>query len=121
MAKSNTKIIYDDEEDILFLSKGKKVKASINIGDFVIDISTDGFVSGIEILNASENLKFTEEQLKGLQQASMIVTYKPNYVCIILVMKIKQMEKDVTIPLTIDLGHGAIKKETTNFVMAQAR
>ena len=29
MAKSNTKIVYDKEEDVLFLSKGRKVTASI--------------------------------------------------------------------------------------------
>src|SRR3989338_780496 len=98
MAKSNTEIIYDEEEDILFLSKkGKKVKASIDIGDFIIDVSTDGFVIGIEILNASKNLNLTERQLASLQEASMAVTYKPNYVFIYLSMKLKEKEKDIAI------------------------
>ncbi len=118
MAKSNTKIIYDIEEDILSLSKGRKVKASIDIGDFIIDIDTEGFVSGIEILNASENLKLTEEQLKGIEKASMLITYKPNYVYIYLVMKIMDKDKEITIPLTVDLGHGQIRKEKINFVVS---
>ena len=118
MAKGNTKIVYDDEEDILFLSKGRKVKASIDIGDFIIDVDTNGFVSGIEILNASENLKISEGQLKGLQEASMVVTYKPNYVYIYLVMKFKKKEKDITIPLTVDLGHGSVRTEKTIFAVA---
>ena len=118
MAKGNTKIIYDEEEDILFLSKGRKVKASIDIGDFIIDVDTNGFVSGIEILNASENLKLSENQLKGLQEASMVVTYKPNYVYIYLVMKLKEKEKDITIPLTIDLGHVSVRTQRTNFAVA---
>ena len=119
MAKINKKIIYDAEEDILFLSKGRKVKASIDIGDFIIDIGIGGFVSGIEILNASENLKLQEEQLKGLQEASMAVTYKPDYVCIFLVMKFEGKEKDITIPLTVDLGHGSMKTEKISFAAAQ--
>ena len=119
MAKSNTKISYDEEEDILFLSKGRKVKASIDIGDFIIDIDTNGFVTGIEILNASQNLNLTEEQLSGLQEASMVVTYKPNYVVIYLVMKLKEKEKDITIPLTVDLGHGSVRTERANFAVAQ--
>ena len=118
MAKRNTKIVYDDEEDILFLSKGRKVKASIDIGDFIIDVDINGFISGIEILNASENLKISEGQLKVLQEASMVVTYKPNYAYIYLVMKFKDKEKDITIPLTVDLGHGSVKTERTNFAVA---
>src|SRR3989344_7330819 len=104
MAKGTTKISYDEEEDILSLSRGRKVKASIDIGDFIIDVDADGFVSGIEILDASNNLKISEEQLKEIQEASMTVTYKPNYVYICLYMKFNKKEKDVTIPLTVDLG-----------------
>ena len=109
---------YDSEEDILFLSKGRKIKASIDIGDFIIDVDHRGFVAGIEILNASQNLGLTETQLKSLEKASMSVTYKPNYVLIALIMKIKKKEKDITIPLTVDLGHGAIKKENFQFAVA---
>ena len=47
MAKTNTKIVYDEEEDILSLSKNRKVKASIDIGDFIIDIDHKGYVTGI--------------------------------------------------------------------------
>lgn len=118
MATGNTKIIYDSEEDILFLSRCRKVKASIDIGDFIIDVDMKGFISGIEILNASENLKVLKEQLKGLEQASMVITYKPNYVYIYLVMKLKDKEKAITIPLTVDLGHGTASKETTCFAVA---
>ena len=118
MAKGNTKIIYDEEEDILFLSKGRKVKASIDVGDFIIDVDTEGFVSGIEILNTSENLKLAKEHLKGLQKASMVITYKPNYVYIYLVMQFKEKEKNITIPLTVDLGHGSVRTQSTRFVTA---
>jgi len=118
MAKVNTKISYDEEEDILSLSKSRKVKASIDIGDFVIDIDHKGFVTGIEILNASENLKLSEEQLKDIQKASMAITYKPNYVYISLVMIFKDKEKDLTIPLTVDLGHGSVSTRKIDFAVA---
>lgn len=118
MAKINTKIIYDEEEDILFLSKGRKVKASIDVGDFIIDVDTSGLISGIEILNASENLKISEGQLKELREVSMSVTYKPNCAYIYLIMKSKAKEKDITIPLTVDLGHGSVRTEKTTFAIA---
>lgn len=116
MAKA--KINYEEEEDILCLSKGKKIKESLDIGDFVIDIDMAGLVSGIEILNASENLKLTSEQLKQIEKASMQVIYKPNHAYIYLIMQFKGREKDITIPLTIDLGHTNIKTQNTNFAIA---
>lgn len=111
-------MMYDSEDDILFLSKGIKVKASIDIGDFVIDVDHRGFIVGLEILNASQNLKIKEEMLKSLEKASMNIIYKPNYVLITLFMKLEKTEKDITIPLTVDLGHCSIKTEKTQFAMA---
>lgn len=111
-------MIYDDEEDILSLSRGREVKASIDIGDFVIDVDHKGFITGIEILNASQNLNITEDQLKNLKQASMNVTYKPNHVYIFLVMQFENKEKDISIPLTVDLGHGSVTTEKAQFAVA---
>ena len=48
----------------------------------------------------------------------MVVTYKPNAIYISLIMNLENMEKDVTIPLTINLGHTSIKKENINFAVA---
>ena len=109
---------YDYEEDILLLSKGVKVKASIDLGDFVIDVGNDGFIVGIEILNASQNLGLKQEQLKELKQASMNVVYKPNNVHISIIMHFGNKEKDIHIPLTVDLGHGMVTTEKTNFAVA---
>jgi len=105
-------MIYDQEDDTLFLSKKSKVKESIDIGDFIIDIDAKGFVTGIEILNASENLKISSAQLKMAREASMSVTYRPNYVYVSLVIRFKDKEKDITIPLSVDLGHGSLTKKT---------
>ena len=77
-----------------------------------------GFIVGLEILNASQNLGIKEELLKSLEHASMQVTYKPNYVYIAIYMKMKEKEKEIAIPLTVDLGHGAVKTEKTHFAMA---
>src|SRR4030043_1154446 len=112
------KMMYDSEEDILSLSKGIKVKASIDVGDFIIDIDHSGFIVGIEILDASHNLGIKEGELKAIEQASMNVVYKPNSVLISLFMKFKEKEKEIAIPLTLDLGHGSLKTEKTRFAMA---
>lgn len=118
MAESNTKMNYDEEEDILSLSMERKIKASIDIGDFIIDIDHNDFVAGIEIINASKNLNILREQLENLKKVSMTITYKPNYVYILLIMKFEDKEKDVSIPLTIDLGHNEVTSENTQFAIA---
>ncbi|MBI2630438.1 DUF2283 domain-containing protein [Candidatus Pacearchaeota archaeon] len=115
MAEINTKISYDKEEDILDLSRGIQSKASIEVGDFVIDIDFEGKVSSLEILNASENLNLNNELLEQVKEASMSVFYKPNSLSIILSMKFQEKEKEVVIPLSINLGHKTIKKEETLF------
>jgi len=111
------KIIYNQEENILTLSKEKKVKHSIDIGDFIVDIAHDGLVAGIEILNASENLNLTQKELETVEQASMVVTYKPDNVRIAIVLKLEHKEKDITIPLTIELGHDG-RTEKSDFGVA---
>lgn len=115
MAESNTKIIYEKDEDILFLSKGKVARVSIEIGDFIIDVDMNGYVSAIEILNASENLQLDSESLNEINEAHMSAIYKPNYLYIMLVLYFKEKEKDVAIPLTVDLGHKQIEREKIIF------
>ena len=115
MAEINTKISYEKEQDILSLWRGRPSIASIEIGDFIIDIDTDGFISGLEILNARSNLNMDLEMLGKIENISMKVTYKPNYVYIMLSAKFREKDKEISIPLTIDLGHKRVEKENIIF------
>ncbi|MEK6862166.1 MAG: DUF2283 domain-containing protein [Nanoarchaeota archaeon] len=113
MAKQIKKINYDDENDILFISNGDKVKASIDIGDFVLDVNHNNSICGIEVMDASENLGINKENLKHIPNIKMSVTYNTNHAYILLMITLKKDSKEVniTIPLTIDLGHKQPKKE----------
>ncbi len=117
MAGSCAKMNYDSKEDIFSLSKNKKVKASIDLGDYIIDIDHKGFVAGIEILNASTNLRLKSEELTEIKKGAMLVTYKPKQVYISLVLKYKQKVKDITIPLAVDLGHRNVTTKRTQFAI----
>jgi len=113
MAKQIKTINYDYENDIFSISNGDKVKASIDIGDFILDVSHNNLVCGIEIMDASENLGVPKEILKNIKSMKMSVTYKTNhvYVLLMIVFKKKGKEVNVPIPLTLDLGHKTPKKE----------
>jgi len=116
MAEGNEEITYNVEEDILNLSRKKSSQASIEIGDFILDIDFNGFVSAIEILNASENLGLDKNILSNLDKAKMGIVYKPGYIFVMLVFNSKDIEKDIRIPLTLDLGHKQIEKQEVVFV-----
>lgn len=113
MAKQIKTIDYDSENDIFFISREDKVKTSVDIGDFVLDINHDNLVCGLEIMDASENLGVSKEVLKNVKNIKMSVTYKTNYVYILLmiVFKAKNKEVNIPIPLTLGLGHKVPTKE----------
>src|SRR3989338_9161372 len=52
---------YDKENDILVIHRGftsdEKFKGNIDVGDIVLDVSTNGKIRGIEVFNASQFLK----------------------------------------------------------------
>jgi len=107
MAKTIKTIDYDEDNDILFISNGEKVKSSLDIGDFVLDVNYDNFICGIEIMDASENIGIKKDILKNVKSMKMSVTYKTNHVYVLLEVIFKKRGKEVNIPipLTLDLGH----------------
>ena len=113
MARQIKTIDYDSENDILFISNGEKVKASIDIGDFVLDINHNNLVCGIEIMDASENLGVSKEVLKNIKNMKMSITYRTSHVYVLLMIVFNKEDKEVNvpIPLTLDLGHKKPRKD----------
>lgn len=113
MARQIKTIDYDVDNDIFFISDGEKVKTSLDIGDFILDVNHDNLICGIEIMNASENLGINKEILKNIKTMKMSVTYKTNHVYVLLMIAFKEGDKEVNmpIPLTLNLGHKTPKQE----------
>ena len=107
MAKEIKTIDYDSENDIFSINNGEKVKTSIDIGDFVLDVSHKNFICGIEVMDASENLGISKKFLSNIKNITMSVNYNTNNVYVLLAMTFKDKEKEVnmSIPLTLSLGH----------------
>ena len=113
MAKTIKTIDYDSENDIFFISDGSKVRSSLDIGDFVLDVNGDNLISGIEVMDASENLGISKEILKNIKSLKMSVTYRTNNVYVLLMILFKEENKEVNIPipLTLNLGHKKPQQE----------
>ena len=113
MAKTIKEINYDSENDIFFISDGSKVRSSLDIGDFVLDVNGDNLISGIEVMDASENLGIDKKILEKIKSIKMSVNYKTNNVYVLLMISFQQKNKNVNvpIPLSLNLGHKAPQKE----------
>lgn len=102
MAEKNIKVDYDNEEDIMHISKeGDKVKFSFDIelpnGDIVVDFGFDGRVVGLEFFDASGYFPFLKNVKDSKINAKMSVQYSPNWA---------QIRYEIMIP-----GEKAIVKE----------
>jgi len=78
---------YDEENDILWIHRKEKIKGSIDVADFIVDISTDEKVIGLEIMNATDHLeelgiKNPKEVLKNISGAKLRAVYRQDGVVI---------------------------------------
>ena len=106
-------VSYDKESDILVVHRGytsdEKFKGNIDVGDIVLDVSTNGKIRGIEVFNASQFLKAFVEKgneesiLSKIIDADFNTTVKPNGIIISLVIKSKnQSEVPATIAVPLE-------------------
>jgi uncharacterized protein YuzE len=87
-------LMYDGEDDILFFSKGKASKGTIEIGDFVIDIDENGNLTAIEIFNASKIFNVQKKILSVIKSAKLRIQSTPNamYLSMAIVLMNGKME-----------------------------
>jgi len=97
---------YDPENDSLFVYRKAKIKGSVDIGYFVIDISTEGKVIGVEILNVSEFLKNLgindpKEFMNSIKNAGFRAVYQPDSIVVYFMIysKVKQVTSSVAVPI----------------------
>lgn len=104
MAKE-AKVDYDEENDILYVYSGEKAKDSLEIDKFVLDMSADNKVVGVEIFDAIDlvsklsGLKMSKESLANVIRAKMKFYQSKElfYVLIFLVVQVMGTEQEVSI------------------------
>jgi len=103
-------VSYDRENDILAVHKGfsveEKFKGNIDIGDVVLDISTQGRVVGIELINASTFLAdfgIKKKMLESMKDASFTASVKPKSILISLAIKAlgQEIPAKIAVPLEV--------------------
>jgi uncharacterized protein YuzE len=98
---------YDSDKDSLYLySEEEKYKGSINFFGFIIDISENKGIKGIEILEASKMLsEYTETEVSPemLTKISFpkVILKTINKQLLSIEVDFKTEEKEISFPLTI--------------------
>ena len=101
------KIDYDEENDILWVYSGERIKDSLQVDNFVLDFSYDDKIVGVEVLDASEVLsklsliKISKSMLSEIMEAS-ISFYQSRellYVVLGLVLMVGDEKREIPIQI----------------------
>ena len=104
-AKGNGESDYDYINDILFFKiKDRGYHKSIEFEDIVLDIDKEGFITGIQIFDASEVFKLSKEALREIKKWAFEIKIENNTINIHLIFKVNSRNK------IIERGQSIIRK-----------
>jgi len=108
--KMNKHIFYDKENDILSIHKGfasdERFKGNIDVGDLVLDVSTQGRIKGLEIMNAQNFFKdfdINKKILNNITCAGFNADIKPNSIIITIRVKGKNLKQEIPAKIAVPL------------------
>ncbi len=107
------KFDYDEANDTLFIYRKSehKVKGSLDVGNFIIDITHDNIVSGLEILDTSEvmenlGIKNPKEILRNIKNAQLRIVFKKDSIVVyyVLLAKLKNKEERIGASIAVPVS-----------------
>ena len=111
-ATGKLEFAYDLKYDILtFHIKDRDYKMSVEVQNFVIDIDTEDFVTGVRVIDASKVFSLDKTVLKGIVQGQFKAVIRDNVITVRLGFIGKMRNKligidkqDFTQQVTVPLG-----------------
>ena len=93
-AKGNGEVDYDYAHDIiLFKVKDREYSKSVEFEDIVLDIDKEGFITGIQIFNASNMFKVEKESLNEIKNWNFEIKVENNVIFVQLTFEIVKRNK----------------------------
>lgn len=93
-ARGNGEVDYDYIHDILFFKiKDRDYSKSVEFEDIVLDIDKEGFITGIQIFNASNMFKVEKEPLKEIKKWAFEIKVEDNVIFVQLTFEIIKRNK----------------------------
>jgi len=104
-AKGNGEVDYDYLHDIIFFKvKDRGYQKSIEFEDIILDIDKDGFVTSIQIFDASNLFKLSREELRSIKKWAFEIKVENNVINIQLIFSVINRNK------IIERGQNIIRK-----------
>ena len=85
---------YDIKNDLLYVYRKGKFKGNVEIGNIILDLTPQGDVIGIEVLDASNTLKMfniTKDMLRKAERAKLIFKKQRNIMYVGFMLKVPML------------------------------
>jgi len=107
---------YDFENDILFFKvKDREYGHSLELEDIIVDIDTDGFVTGVQIFGASELFNTEKEELKHLNRWEFRINTEGKTISVQLTFEVLRKDK------IIERGQNVIRESSSFLTDSEVR
>ncbi len=107
-ARGKGEVDYDYKEDTLFFKiKNREYKKSLDYGNFVLDIDKEGFITGIQLFDASKLFKIDKNALLKVKRWEFNTKVENKIITVQLTFETVKRNKVI-----IEKGHN-LERETT--------
>jgi len=107
-ARGKGEVDYDYKEDTLFFKiKNRKYKKSLDYGNFVLDIDKEGFITGIQLFDASKLFKIDKNALLKVKRWEFNTKVENKIITVQLTFETVKRNKVI-----VEKGHN-LERETT--------
>jgi len=92
---------YHRKDDIAVFEAGSydNYERSVDVANFIVDLSEDGGFLGLEVIGASETLPLTKEQLSEVEEVEITVQEDENMM-VSIIMKQEGEQTSLNLPVT---------------------
>lgn len=93
---------YHEEDDIAVFEHGDydSYERSIDVANFVVDLSEDGEFLGLEVIGASERLPLTKEELSEVEDVEVMVEEEGDAMMVSIVLMRDGEKTSLNLPVT---------------------
>ena len=97
-----TRFEYHEKDDIAVFEYGNysDYQRSIDVANFVIDLSENGEFLGLDVIGASERLPLNRKQLSKVEDVEITVQEEEGNVMVTVVMKLGNEKTSLNLPVT---------------------
>jgi len=100
--KRMTHFEYHEKDDIAVFEHGDydDYERSVDVANFVVDLSESGEFLGLEVIGASERLPLTKEQLSQIEEVEIMVQKDEDSMMATIVLKQGNEKTSLKLPVT---------------------